>query len=405
MKKLGRNQEIVPVVMFHSVGMNHEGWIWRHLSETAHIFEKFLKRLKKANYKTVTLQQLFAHMSGDRICDPKSIALVFDDGYLDNWVTVYPLLRKYEMCGTVYVNPEFVEPNDECRPTLDDYTASETGHVNTDQRGFMNWAELRKADSEGILDVQSHSMSHTWYFKGPSVVDCYAPQNAKFYPWMQWNARPERKPYYLREDQTQFVDFGTPIFEHEKSLVTRRFLPDAGKILEVQEEIRRSGETEFFLGSALRKRFDDVVSSVIGKDSIFPGEFESEDAYRARVEWELVESKSLIETRLDKTVDYLCWPGGGVNDIAKAAARKAGYRSWTVPGRDSTDKRNQPGENPKEIKRMPAMRDVYLLGKRWGFGTETLMILDVYAHQNSIIFDAIRKIYKTGVALGVAGNK
>ena len=45
----------------------------------------------------------------------KDIVLTFDDGYLDNWVFAYPLLEKYNLRGTIFVNPEFVDPSLEIR--------------------------------------------------------------------------------------------------------------------------------------------------------------------------------------------------------------------------------------------------------------------------------------------------
>jgi len=363
--------DIVPVVTFHSVGMNEPGWIWQQLSERTDSFERLLQRLRANHYQTVTLADLYAHMSGKQSCAPKSIVLVFDDGYLDNWVTVYPLLKKYGMCGTVYVNPDFVDPGSELRPTLNDFLDSEVS-----QTGFMNWAELKQLDESGVLDVQSHSLTHTWYFTGPKIVDYYTPSSAAAYPWMAWNARPERKPYYLQEDQTSFVPWGTPVFEYEKSLLARRFFPDADQ--------------------ALLQSTD---------SSPFPGMYESDVDYEARVRGELMQSKAIIEERLGKTVDYLCWPGGGVNADVKRLAAEVGYKSWTLPSGEQRDKRNRPGEDPGEIKRLPAVRDVLFFDRKWGVGSERLVYLELLAHQESRAYDLLRKAYKVCVAAGIAGQR
>lgn len=383
-------KDIVPVLTFHSVGMNEPSWIWHELSERAQVFERLLQILQSHKYRSVSLSELHAHMSGERQCDPKSIALVFDDGYLDNWVTVYPLLKKYGMCGTVYVNPDFVDGGTETRPTLDDSRGEGLLKTEISQTGFMNWAELKQLDESRVLDVQSHSLTHTWYFTGPRIVDYYTPQSAAAYPWMAWNARPERKPYYLQEDQTSFVAWGTPVFEYEKSLLARRFFPDADRVQEFVGLVSAGAD------SALLQSTD---------SSPFPGTYESDADYEARVRDELMESKAIIEQRLSKTVEFLCWPGGGSNDVAKRLAVDAGYKSWTLPSVEQRDKRNRPGVDPREIRRLPSMRDVFFFGKKWGVGTERLVLLEILAHQESKAFDVLKKCYKLGVALGIAGRR
>jgi hypothetical protein len=278
-----------------------------------------------------------------------------------------------------------VDPGAETRPTLND-----SQDADISQTGFMNWAELKKLDESGVLDVQSHSLTHTWYFSGPRIVDYYTPESAAAYPWMAWNARPERKPFYLQEDQTSFVPWGTPVFEYEKSLLARRFFPDANRVQEVISSVAADANS-------------DLLQST--NDSPFPGTYESEDDYEARVRGELMESKAIIEHRLGKTVEFLCWPGGGVNAVAKRQAVEAGYKSWTLPSVEQRDKRNRPGEDPSEIRRLPSMRDVFFFGRKWGVGSERLVLLEILAHQESRAFDVLRKCYKLGVALGIAGQR
>jgi peptidoglycan/xylan/chitin deacetylase (PgdA/CDA1 family) len=401
---LFRDQSVVPVLTFHSVGMNYDDWVWSHLSESADMFERFLVRLHKQGYKTVSLQQLYDHMSGGQRCDAKSIVLVFDDGYLDNWTTVAPLLKKYDMCGAVYVNPEFVDPGTELRPTLDDLGGNVEELHSIEHRGFMNWAELEVLDSSGVLDVQSHSMSHTWYFTGPGIVDSYAPGSAPTYPWMSWNSRPDRKPFYLSEDQSEFVAWGTPVFENEKSIIARRFFPDQEMVEKVQDVVEKQGGVEFFANPDWRDQYRKITADVTG-DRPFSGEYESERDFEKRVSWELAEAKSIIEEKLNKQVHFLCWPGGGVDATSKRLALETGHLSWTLPGGDASDKRNVPGADATEVKRVPAMRDVFFLGRKWGRGSDILMMLDIMTHQNSFFIRRLRDLYKIGVALGIAGHK
>jgi peptidoglycan/xylan/chitin deacetylase (PgdA/CDA1 family) len=397
-------RDIVPVLVWHSVGMHKPSWVWQELSERADAFERLLHRLSAQGYQTVTLSQLHAHMSGEKLCGPKSVVLVFDDGYLDNWVTVAPLLRKYGMTGTVYVNPDFVEPGDELRVTLDDLPEQDLISGGASQTGFLNWAELRELDASGVLDVQSHAMTHTWYFKGPEIVDYYSPSTAASYPWMAWNARPERKPFYLGEDQSQFVAWGMPIFEHEKSLLVRRFVPDEHRTGQIVDWVNERGGAEFFSAEDWREQLQKQVASVTGGEK-FPGSFETEEEYEDRVRDELTQSKTTIENKLHKSVEFLCWPGGGSNAVTTRIAAEVGYKSWNVPSRDLRYIRNRPGSDPQELRRMPGTRHVNFLNRHWGQGSERMVMLEMLAHKESRLFDVLRKCYKLAVAGGIAGAR
>jgi hypothetical protein len=51
------------------------------------------------------------------------------------------------------------------------------------------------------------------------------------------------------------------------------------------------------------------------------------------------------------------------------------------------------------------MREVLFFDKEWGVGSERLVLLEMLAHQESWLFDLLRKIYKLGVAFGIAGHR
>jgi hypothetical protein len=268
----------------------------------------------------------------------------------------------------------------------------------------MNWDELRSVDESGVLDVQSHSLTHTWHFTDPEIVTCYFRGNAARYPWIAWNARPDRKPFYLSEDQSAFVEAGTPVFKHEKSLIARRFLPDETASLKLMSAYPDFCSNFPAASEGWIQDYRRFVSRVIGAGT-FPGRHETEEEHEARVQAELSESKRIIEEKLDKSVNYLCWPGGGTDALCKRLAGEVGYRSWTLPSREQVSKRNRPRTNPAEIKRLPAMRDSYFFGRNWGAGSERLTLLDIYSHQESFIHNILRKIYKVAVAAGVAGQR
>ena len=261
--------------------------------------------------------------------------------------------------------------------------------------GFMNWDELRAADSEGILDVQCHALTHTWYFAGPRVVDIHRPLTIAPYPWLFWNARPERKPYYLAENQQKFVPWGQPVFEHEKSLIVRQFTPQTNAVKRIQEYVATQGGAEFFDRYAWREELA-LRFPVLGAGSGFPGTLESDDDYRERVFHELTTSRRILERELRKTIEFLSWPGGGVNQTALELAKQAGFKSWTLSSWQKPNYRNQPGANAGQIKRVSGRSRVYWRNRKLKVGEpSSWVVLKVLSHQGSlvsIIVGAIKKL-------------
>src|SRR5690554_3420629 len=99
----------------------------------------------------------------------KQIVLTFDDGYLDNWVYAYPLLKKYKLKATIFVNPEFVDTSEKVRPTIEDVWKGKKEGGALVSLGFLNWEEIKTLDGSGVMEIQSHSMSHDFYFYSDQI--------------------------------------------------------------------------------------------------------------------------------------------------------------------------------------------------------------------------------------------
>jgi len=65
-------------------------------------FESQMRFIKK-NYNVVSLQEALKDL------DRKQVVITFDDGYRNNLVHAYPVLKKLGLKATVYVTHEFIE--------------------------------------------------------------------------------------------------------------------------------------------------------------------------------------------------------------------------------------------------------------------------------------------------------
>jgi hypothetical protein len=356
----------IPVLMYHSVGRVLADWHWAVLTVAAATFESHLQALARARYASVGLPELFEYVSARRALPPRTVVLTLDDGYLDNWTYAVPLLRKYGFCATVLVTPEFVDPREVMRPTLDDVWAGRAGEADLEVRGFMSWRELAAASADGTLSIQSHALTHTWYPIGADVVDFHRPGDAHY--WLDWNAHPDDKPFYLERLGKSRVPWGTPVYRHAKSLQATAFRPDPAEAEYVVARAEEQGGAALFARADWHRVMTRAVTDYRAQHGT-RGETESSAERHARFEHELVESQRIIGVRMGRPVRHLVWPGGGYCDESREIALGV-YDSITWSGPDRWKLRNRPGEDPRLVTRrgihaVQAGRDYAFTGGRY----------------------------------------
>ncbi|MCK4325702.1 polysaccharide deacetylase family protein [bacterium] len=160
----------IPVITYHHVNC--------HLGDTVTVtpeyFEEQMRYLGQRGYNTIFLKELISCLEQKKAPPEKTVALTFDDGYLDNWLYAYPILKKYKMKATIFVitspirdrhsnsTPE-ISPHSETRP------AAVLGKGLSDH--YLSWAEMREMEDSGLVDIQCHTHSHQ-RLDSPEV-DCH----------------------------------------------------------------------------------------------------------------------------------------------------------------------------------------------------------------------------------------
>ena len=162
-------KQTVPVLMHHHVSPV-EGMI----TVSPANFEDQLKWLRNRGYHSLTCEEFAGHLEG-RPVPSRSVLITFDDGYLDNWVYAYPLMKRYGFHGVIFLVTSWVGDGP-VRPHLGGaalpVTPSHHDCENHIEQGraddvMLRWSEIEAMRADGVFEFHSHTHTHTRWDLGP----------------------------------------------------------------------------------------------------------------------------------------------------------------------------------------------------------------------------------------------
>lgn len=316
----------IPVLYFHSVApYKHPDWIKSFLTLEVDYFESVIKMLAGRKYNFLFLDEYLDIRNNPELAGKgKYACLTFDDGYLDNYVFAYPILKKHGAKGTIFVNPALVQKEKSLRANLDDLAGRGRNPSELEFLGFCNWGELEAMDKSGVIDVQSHTLTHTKVFSGNKVREFHHPKANWLYPI--GNLFPERLPYYAADKGFErLLPYGSPFFEEKSSLISR--IHHINPEFEAQTvEALSSTDWDRYDWQDSWNRVCPIYEAYRQKDELI-SHIESEAEYQERIRREIFLSKQILEEKLKKQVHHLCWPHGDYTKQCHELALEAGYRS------------------------------------------------------------------------------
>ncbi len=122
----------IPILMYHHVA-DKEHWLYVKKS----YFLRQMEHLSKKGYTTISLSDLAEGLKGLKSLPPRPVVLTFDDGYLDFYENVYPVLKTYNFKATVFIITQLVGGGD-----------------------YLSWEQLREMAHSGLVSLGNHTLSH-----------------------------------------------------------------------------------------------------------------------------------------------------------------------------------------------------------------------------------------------------
>ncbi len=314
-------------------------------------FQSQMEYLAKKNYQTLFLDELINSLKERK--EKRKVALTFDDGYLDNWVYAYPILKKYNLRATVFViTSRIKEKPISYRPNLENLWKRKvkkeglpriSNHYQSNLRCVRNlegsddhitWEEAKKMSRSGLIDIQSHSYLHSYCYVSDKIVD--------YYRGHKWRTG------WLTDGDTRL---GIPIYEDKPALAGQRYFDDQDLRNRLAEYVSQRGEGKFFEKEDWKKELDGIVDDYRVQNEL-KDNYETLKERGKRVKSELLLSKNIVEEKLNKECNFIAWPGGAYDSYLVKWARECGYQGavTTQPGANTSN------TNPMYLKRFEIKR-------------------------------------------------
>src|SRR5690606_9949105 len=177
-------------------------------------FEKELKFLSENDYRTVGVDDLYAHLTRQSAPLERSIILSFDDGRSSFWRYAFPLLQKYGMRAVVFVIPGFTPRTDALRPNLADvwsgrFSFADLSALDPLDTSLCSWSELAEMHRTGLIDIESHSLFHSEVFDNLQIRDFLLPDSS--YTPFETSMTAYLDPRDAKADLGPDLYFGLPI--------------------------------------------------------------------------------------------------------------------------------------------------------------------------------------------------
>lgn len=122
----------IPVLYYHSVRESADN----EVTITPEKLREELKYIHDQGYITLTITQLKDYILNSSPVPEKSILITFDDGYMDNYYSAFPILKEFNMTATIFC------------------IASEL-----DGSYYLSKEAIKEMSDYGI-DIESHTVTH-----------------------------------------------------------------------------------------------------------------------------------------------------------------------------------------------------------------------------------------------------
>ncbi|UUN78260.1 polysaccharide deacetylase family protein (plasmid) [Escherichia coli] len=151
----------LPVLMYHHVS-NAPGLVTLSLQT----FRNQMQWLYENGWKTISAAEMEFFYCGGKL-PRKSVMLTFDDGYLDNWFHVFPVLQEFGLHAHIFLITGLIGEGPVRNPITDGgcHMFSHSQCENKIEQGnadevMLRWSEVSEMSRSGLVEFHQHTHTH-----------------------------------------------------------------------------------------------------------------------------------------------------------------------------------------------------------------------------------------------------
>jgi peptidoglycan/xylan/chitin deacetylase (PgdA/CDA1 family) len=139
----------LPVLNYHKISSGNDA---DFLTVTTTQLRQQFNYLKKNGYTTIFISDLLEHVEQKKPLPSKPVMITLDDGYRDNYTSLYPLLKEYNIKANIFLVAGFIQSPD-------------NKHITPNPMGEFMSVDEAVVMSKDMVQFGLHTYSHQSYSK------------------------------------------------------------------------------------------------------------------------------------------------------------------------------------------------------------------------------------------------
>ncbi|MHB1661322.1 MAG: polysaccharide deacetylase family protein [bacterium] len=138
----------IPVLYYHKIDYPKKNAVYKGLYVTPKQFKTQMGILKSLGYNTINPKDILSFVKGHKLSARKPILITFDDGYENNYLNAYPILKDAGFSSLIFISTGFIGKKN--------VVSDEREKVRED---FLNKNEIKSMFNDGFF-MGSHGINH-----------------------------------------------------------------------------------------------------------------------------------------------------------------------------------------------------------------------------------------------------